>query len=100
MHDNSQQKKLESPRFQGSGIMGAQHEKLYVNIRPDVWRLMFVATSKGLIPFLLLVMLFQNSKRFGFTLSATTENNWLLVAAEIAGLADPIFIHSNYMISV
>lgn len=49
--------------------MGAQHEK---------------------IPFLLLEMLFQNSKRFGFTLSVTTENNWLLVTVEIAGLADPI----------
>lgn len=48
-------------------------------------------TAKGLIPFLLLDMLFQNSKRFGSTLSATTENNWLLVTAEIAGLADPIF---------
>lgn len=44
-------------------------------------------------------MLFQNSKRFGFTLSATTENNWLWVTAKIAGLADLIFIYSNYMIS-
>lgn len=58
--------------------MGAQHEK---------------------IPFLLLEMLFQNSKRFGFTMSATTENNWLLVTVEIAGLAHPIFIYSYYMIS-
>jgi hypothetical protein len=27
------------------------------------------------------------------------ENNWLLVTVEIAGLADPIFIYSYYMIS-
>lgn len=30
---------------------------------------------------------------------ASTENNWLLVTVEIAGLADPIFIYSYYMIS-
>jgi len=51
--------------------------------------------AKGLIPFFLLDMLFKNSKRLGFTLSATTGNNWLLVTTEIACLSDPIFIYSN-----
>ena len=53
-------------------------QRLYIEKSANLRRRIEInvyGTAKGLIHFLLLDMLFQNSKRFGFTLSATTENN-------------------------